>query len=295
MLSKSLLLIVLPIMSFWGCATLNPMGEQRDQIILVKVKKNDTLNRIAERHNTTWQAIASLNRDHLTNGLREGQELRVRLNDEMVNSADGSQVAGNGFDDDQGEDFLPKRKRGFLFLPRPSGPPELVLPAPGRVSSHFGKRGRRLHKGIDIVAMVGTPIVASADGEVIFSGRQRGYGSTVVIDHGDYMTLYAHASKLIARNGDKVRRGDFIAKVGKTGNARGAHLHFELRDRENKPLDPMKFFDRSNVAMSRSSEKSMASEIARDVDAKLKHKNGRSASKARPTARGKKRLLYARD
>ncbi|MEI6834885.1 MAG: LysM peptidoglycan-binding domain-containing M23 family metallopeptidase [bacterium] len=295
MLSKSLLLIVLPIMSFWGCATLNPMGEQRDQIILVKVKKNDTLNRIAERHNTTWQAIASLNRDQLTNGLREGQELRVRVNDEMVNSADGSQVAGNGFDDDQGEDFLPKRKRGFFFSPRPSGPPELVLPAPGRVSSHFGKRGRRLHKGIDIVAMVGTPIVASADGEVIFSGRQRGYGSTVVIDHGDYMTLYAHASKLIARNGDKVRRGDFIAKVGKTGNARGAHLHFELRDRENKPLDPMKFFDRSNVAMSRSSEKSMASEIARDVDAKLKQKNGRSASKARPTARGKKRLLYARD
>lgn len=295
MLSKSLLLIVLPIMSYWGCATLNPMGEQRDQIILVKVKKNDTLNRIAERHNTTWQAIASLNRDQLTNGLREGQELRVRVNDEMVNSADGSQVAGNGFDDDQGEDFLPKRKRGFFFSPRPSGPPELVLPAPGRVSSHFGKRGRRLHKGIDIVAMVGTPIVASADGEVIFSGRQRGYGSTVVIDHGDYMTLYAHASKLIARNGDKVRRGDFIAKVGKTGNARGAHLHFELRDRENKPLDPMKFFDRSNVAMSRSSEKSMASEIARDVDAKLKQKNGRSASKARPTARGKKRLLYARD
>jgi len=174
MLSKSLLLIVLPIMSFWGCATLNPMGEQRDQIILVKVKKNDTLNRIAERHDTTWQAIASLNRDQLTNGLREGQELRVRVNDEMVNSADGSQVAGNGFDDDQGEDFLPKRKRGFFFLPRPSGPPELVLPAPGRVSSHFGKRGRRLHKGIDIVAMVGTPIVASADGEVIFSGRQRG-------------------------------------------------------------------------------------------------------------------------
>lgn len=295
MLSKSLLLIMLPILSFWGCATLNPMGEQRDQIILVKVKKNDTLNTIAKRHDTTWQSIASLNRDQLTNGLREGQELRVRVNDEMVNSVDGSQVAGNGFDDDQGEDFLPKRKRGFFFLPRPSGPPALVLPAPGRVSSHFGKRGRRLHKGIDIVAMVGTPIVASADGEVIFSGRQRGYGSTVVIDHGDYMTLYAHASKLIARNGDKVRRGDFIAKVGKTGNARGAHLHFELRDRENKPLDPMQFFDRSNVAMPRSSERSVASEIATDVDAKSKRKNGRSASKAGRTARGKKRLLYARD
>jgi lipoprotein NlpD len=295
MLSKSLLLIMLPILSFWGCATLNPLGEQRDQIILVKVKKNDTLNTIAKRHDTTWQAIASLNRDQLSNGLREGQELRVRVNDEMVNSADGSQFAGNGFDDDQGEDFLPKRKRGFFFLPRPSGPPELVLPAPGRVSSHFGKRGRRLHKGIDIVAMVGTPIVASADGEVIFSGRQRGYGSTIVIDHGDYMTLYAHASKLIARNGDKVRRGDFIAKVGKTGNARGAHLHFELRDRENKPLDPMQFFDRSNIAMPPSSERSVASEVAKDVDAKSKRKNGRSASNARRASRGKKRLLYARD
>lgn len=295
MSSKSLLLFALSVLSFCGCATLSPVGQQRDQIILVTVKKNDTLNIIAKRHDTTWQSIVALNRDQLSNGLREGQELRVRVNEEMVNSADGSQFAGNGFEEDQGEDFLPKRRRGFFFAPRSSGPPDLEMPAPGRVSSRYGKRGRKLHKGIDIVAMVGTPIVASADGEVIFSGRQRGYGSTVVIDHGDYMTLYAHASKLIARNGDKVRRGDFIAKVGKTGNARGAHLHFELRDRDNKPLDPLRFIDRSNVARSRGAESSLASDISSEVDAKSKRKNAKSSSKSRRASRSKKRLLYARD
>lgn len=293
---KSPLLYALSLLFLVGCATIAPMGEQRDQIILVRVKKNDTLNIIAKRHDTNWQAIAALNREQLTNGLREGQELRIRVNQHLVNSTDGSQAAINGDEDDQGEDFLPKRKRGFFFFPRSSGePPELLMPAPGRVSSHFGKRGRKLHKGIDIVAMVGTPIVASADGEVIFSGRQRGYGSTVVIDHGEYMTLYAHASKLIARTGDKVRRGDFIAKVGKTGNARGAHLHFELRDRDNKPLDPIRFMDSSNVASSVKGDGSFSGEVASEVESKSRRNVPRPTAKAKRLSKGKKRLLYARD
>lgn len=296
MLGKTLLLCLLTIVFLVSCATLTPIADQRDEIILVKVKKNDTLNILAKRYETTWQSIAALNRDLLARGLREGQELRIQVNSSMINSVSSGPLAGNDYEDDEGEDFIPKRKRGFFFLPRSNQPPELVIPAPGRVSSRFGKRGRKLHKGIDIVAMVGTPIVASADGEVIFSGRQRGYGSTVVIDHGDYMTLYAHASKLIARAGDKVRRGDYIAKVGRTGNARGAHLHFELRDRDNKPLDPSLYFSQTNVAQSSVSRGLLASESSakpspRDSKKKLK----RSASKEKRNSGGKKRLLYARD
>jgi murein DD-endopeptidase MepM/ murein hydrolase activator NlpD len=289
---KSLLAFVASLLLASGCATVNSGVDQRDRIVLVKVKKNDTLNMIAKRHDTTWQSIAVLNREQLTNGLREGQELRVKSGSIYLGSVD-SVGAGSQADmehGDESDDFLPKRKRGLFFSPSSGEPPALMMPAPGRVSSRFGKRGRRLHKGIDIVANVGTPIVASADGEVIFAGRQRGYGSTVVIDHGEFMTLYAHASKIIARTGDVVKQGDFIAKVGKTGNARGAHLHFELRDRDNKPLNPIQYFRVINVAQSDTSLR--ASEEASD---RLNGKSSKNKRRQARQGRGKKRLLYAKD
>jgi murein DD-endopeptidase MepM/ murein hydrolase activator NlpD len=294
MLRKSPLFLAVVLTLFVSCVTSNHRDLYRDQIILVKVKKNDTLNIIAKRHRTTWQSIASLNRDKLSNGLREGQELRIRTQI-IPSSVSGNDARNN--DDDQGEDFLPSRKSGFLFFRRSNKPPELEVPTPGRISSYFGKRGRKLHKGVDIVAMVGSPIVASADGEVIFSGRQRGYGSTIVIDHGEFMTLYAHASKLIARRGDRVRRGDFIAKVGRTGNARGAHLHFELRDRQNKPLDPVQYFTGANVASLQVSKKRRltANSSALKVRRKSQGQSKSSVAKSEREPTSKKRLLYARD
>ncbi len=103
------------------------------------------------------------------------------------------------------------------------------LPTRGRISSGYGSRGGRLHRGIDIAASIGTPIAAADGGTVTFVGPNGSYGNLVVIDHNNgYVTKYAHCSEIYVSNGQKVHKGDKIAAVGVTGNARGAHLHFEV-------------------------------------------------------------------
>lgn len=87
----------------------------------------------------------------------------------------------------------------------------------------------RPHKGVDIVARSGTPIVAAAHGRVIHAGPMGEYGLTVEIDHGyGITTRYAHASRLLSRVGQQVARGDTVARVGQTGLAVGPHLHYEV-------------------------------------------------------------------
>lgn len=114
-------------------------------------------------------------------------------------------------------------------------------------ASSFGWRldpftGRRtFHEGIDFAAMAGTPIVAAAGGVVIAAEYHHQYGNMVEIDHGnDFVTRYAHASRLRTKVGDIVRRGQHIADVGSTGRSTGAHLHFEVLVKR-VPQDPHKF------------------------------------------------------
>ncbi|HBK79353.1 MAG TPA: hypothetical protein DDZ83_06670 [Nitrospinae bacterium] len=111
-----------------------------------------------------------------------------------------------------------------------------VLPARGWLTSGFGRRyspftGRReFHSGIDIVARSGTPIMAPADGLVIKSKRERGYGNVLEIRHMQgIVTRYAHMKKNLVRAGMRVRRGDIMAQVGSTGRSTGPHLHYEVR------------------------------------------------------------------
>ncbi len=112
-----------------------------------------------------------------------------------------------------------------------------ILPTVGWMSSSFSEsrmhpiHNRPLpHPGMDISAQKGTSIFAAAKGRVIRSGWVVGYGLTIEIDHGfGYTTLYGHASKLIAKRGQQVQRGDVVAQVGSTGIATSAHLHYEVR------------------------------------------------------------------
>ncbi|MFP6871763.1 MAG: M23 family metallopeptidase [Nitrospinota bacterium] len=111
-----------------------------------------------------------------------------------------------------------------------------VLPARGWLTSGFGRRyspftGRReFHSGIDIVARSGTPIMAPADGLVIKSKRERGYGNVLEIRHMQgIVTRYAHMKKNLVRAGMRVKRGDIMAQVGSTGRSTGPHLHYEVR------------------------------------------------------------------
>lgn len=107
-------------------------------------------------------------------------------------------------------------------------------PVRGDVSSDFGLRvvghGTGFHRGVDIRARYGTPVTASAGGQVVFSGTMSGYGSMVVVDHGnDVKTLYAHLSAIYAREGTRIRRGDVVGAVGTSGRSSGPHLHYEVR------------------------------------------------------------------
>ena len=106
----------------------------------------------------------------------------------------------------------------------------------GWLSSRFGERvdplggGRRAHRGVDIAAPLGTPVVAASDGVVVFVGTAGGYGNLVRIDHpSGFQTSYGHLSRILAHGGETVRRGDVIGMVGSTGHSTGSHLHFEIR------------------------------------------------------------------
>ena len=108
-------------------------------------------------------------------------------------------------------------------------------PVDGPVSSGFGIRsdpftGRTaLHSGLDFPADIGTAILAAAGGLVRTAEKHPAYGNMVEVDHGNgLVTRYAHASRLLARVGDLVRRGQKIAEVGSTGRSTGPHLHFEV-------------------------------------------------------------------
>jgi len=107
--------------------------------------------------------------------------------------------------------------------------------------SGYGIRRGRRHDGIDLAAKGGTPIKAAADGEVVFSKRMRGYGRLVLLKHkGNFFTAYAHNRSNLVKKGKKVRQGQVIAKVGRSGRATGNHLHFEIR-KGQKAVDPLRY------------------------------------------------------
>lgn len=118
-----------------------------------------------------------------------------------------------------------------------------------RVAAPFGVRIHpfykvlKMHTGIDFTAPIGTPVRATADGEVQqMVASKRGYGNTVIIKHGmGYSTLYAHLDQVMVRNGQKVTRGEVIGTVGNSGMSMAPHLHYEVQ-MNNQPIDPLNYF-----------------------------------------------------
>lgn len=123
-----------------------------------------------------------------------------------------------------------------------------VNPTEGRLTSGFGYRidpflhYPQLHTGVDIANEPGTPIQASADGVVSFTGWLTGYGNTVKIDHGNGIeTLYGHLDEFCVKQGQSVFRGEVIATMGNTGRSTGPHLHYEVRV-GGRPVNPKGYF-----------------------------------------------------
>jgi murein DD-endopeptidase MepM/ murein hydrolase activator NlpD len=123
-----------------------------------------------------------------------------------------------------------------------------IMPTQGWLTSAFSSmrshpilHTARPHEGIDVTAPMGTPIEAPAAGTVRDAGWEAGYGNTIVIDHGfGTVTKFAHASKILVREGQRVSRGQRIALVGNTGLATGPHLHYEVHV-NGRPVDPLRY------------------------------------------------------
>jgi murein DD-endopeptidase MepM/ murein hydrolase activator NlpD len=120
-------------------------------------------------------------------------------------------------------------------------------PVVGRLMDGFGHRmdpfsgEGAMHTGIDISAPMGTPIKATADGIVMYANWNSGYGRCVIVDHGNGLqTLYGHMSKIEVIDGQEIRQGETVGRVGSSGHSTGSHLHYEVR-RHSTPLNPYRF------------------------------------------------------
>lgn len=126
-----------------------------------------------------------------------------------------------------------------------ASPKKLRWPVRGRVITAFGKRDDGTHNdGINVAVPLGTNVHAVESGMVAYAGDElKGYGNLVLIRHDNgWVTAYAHADKLLVKRGDRVRRGDVIAKAGKTGDVALPQLHFELRQGQT-PVDPIPYLE----------------------------------------------------
>lgn len=118
----------------------------------------------------------------------------------------------------------------------------LLRPVVGCLTSPYGRRGAGMHWGIDLAAPEGSPVQAVSSGTVVRAGWATGYGMLIVLDHGEYRTLYAHNSRLLVNKGEQVMAGEVIAQVGKTGKATGYHLHFEV-EVEGVRVNPLPYLE----------------------------------------------------
>lgn len=135
------------------------------------------------------------------------------------------------------EQFLPNdsiNSRGFIW------------PARGVLTSGYGWRWGRMHRGIDIAAPIGTPVHAAASGVIAYAGwNSGGYGNMVEVRHADgTMTRYAHLSRTLVRVGQEVDQGQLIAEIGSTGYSTGPHLHFEVHLPNQGTVNPIAYLPR---------------------------------------------------
>lgn len=200
------------------------------------VVKGDTLSEIAQRHGISLRALCEANGISARAVLRVGQ--RLALPEPQVASGPGAArdpaarpTPGRGSQRrGPGPRARPPRNVVLKVPDFAEGPASFIWPVEGPVTSPFGRRRSGWHRGLDIKAERGTPIVAAAPGTVVTSGVEGLYGRVVKIEHDDgFVTVYAHNDENLVEVGARVEAGARIATVGRTGRATTDHVHFEIR------------------------------------------------------------------
>ncbi len=226
--ARLVLAVGLAWLALTGCAS-SPQGSANGVRHIVRPGEN--LYRISRFYGVETQRVIRANRIRDVTELQVGDRLFIpRATKSQPAYALTPGPAGN-----------PPMRSGDRALAFREAKLRFAWPISGKVSSRFGWRSGRKHEGIDIPAKKGTPIRAAEAGRVIHSGELSAYGYVVIVKHaGRYSTVYAHNRKNKVRKGQFVEQGDVLAAVGKSGNASGYHLHFEVR-RDRIAQDPVKF------------------------------------------------------
>ena len=200
------------------------------------VQRGDTLTRIALDQGQSWRDLVSWNNLPNAHLIEVGQVLRVAPPNATV-EASGVVVQPIGGSTEVATAAKPATT--------PASPPSandeglgFAWPASGSVVAGFDEAK---NKGLDIAGKAGDPVLAAADGQVVYAGAGlRGYGNLIILKHNNtFLTAYAHNQALLVKEDQKVRKGQKIAEMGKT-DADRVKLHFEIR-RQGKPVDPAKY------------------------------------------------------
>lgn len=233
------------------------------------VRKGDTLYSIAFRYGLDYRALAAQNGISRSYSIYPGQRLKLKSNSPSANSESivrdasikapspvitssrKSQQAKPSIKNDTNRTAKPVVEKPKPANPKPApvrktsvvkaaGPIVWQWPASGRVIASFKTKGK-VNKGINLAGSLGSPVKASANGRVVYAGNGLlGYGNLVIVEHSQqYLSAYAHNSRVLVKENDMVKSGQKIAEMGRSGADR-VMLHFEIR-RDGKPINPLRF------------------------------------------------------
>jgi lysostaphin len=248
--------IAIPVVKPNLASASQPTGVRNNRSIPIDVPRLNLPNYGSQSANSqtrTFSTNEPINPEFFSNRNRSGQEIAASSSDAGISDTLGN-LRGTRVTP-QLRQQLPPLAAVQQYLPQPidatTPPPatastSYIWPAKGVLTSGYGRRWGRMHRGIDIANATGTPIYAAADGVVEKSGWNRGgYGILVDIRHDDgSLSRYAHNSRTLVRAGERVTQGQQIAHMGSTGFSTGPHTHFEIHPPGKGAKDPIAFLPR---------------------------------------------------
>jgi len=224
------------------------ISHSEDEGVFHIVGRDETLEHICGVYNLDLKKVAALNAFKPPYTLQPGDTVFLHA-DALLPNADEPQKTASAEDKTGWQEPAGRHKADSVVRTirgkRDPAVPTLAFPVPGgELSSPFGHRWGVFHKGLDIAAPIGTPVLACLEGRVLFTGvpKFKNYGKTVLLDHGNGIyTQYAHLNQILVKKGQRIKRGQKMASVGNTGRSTGPHLHIEVRAR-NKLYNPLAYF-----------------------------------------------------
>lgn len=224
-----------------------------------QVRSGDSLSAIAKRYGMEYQDLASHNNLPRNAVLQPGQILKIPGTEDTAPSR--VRIASRSSDMPVSQPQQPRsskppavrevrltpKRKAVLPAPKPMTDNQFRWPVRGRVISGFGPKPDGKHNdGINVAVPLGASVKAAENGVVAYAGAElEGYGNLILIRHANnWVSAYAHNDEVLVKRGDEVRRGQIIAKAGKTGTVSRPQVHFELR-RGSQPVDPLKYLAKS--------------------------------------------------